>query len=316
MTDTVKVIRKLGRGARPTSLRLSTTHEGYVDARNFNLPTSAPTERIATPAGNLEIDRDFAVFRGLRLRKIDLSGSRIAHSLWLNCRLEDVKLDRADARLVAFSGGRLDKVSFRQTDLSGSAWGMTGRSGPVVSDCVFVESNMAQSAYGHLLFRNCVFDTLLERLMYEGARFEDCTFAGTLKYIWFDQTTGDPRPSEASKLTSMSNVDFSRARMVAVSFKGVDLSSVTLPATGHVVINRPRAVFENALRRVSAEWVGDNRDEAKAFLETQLAYQVRIPDTTFVFHPHDFLEMSLSPQVAERLIQELESAAKELHSGG
>src|SRR5438309_5953046 len=315
MTDTVKVIRKLGRGARPTSLRLSTTHEGYVDARNFNLPTSAPTERIATPAGNLEIDRDFAVFRGLRLRKIDLSGSRIAHSLWLNCRLEDVKLDRADARLVAFSGGRLDKVSFRQTDLSGSAWGMTGRSGPVVSECVFIESSMTQSAYSHPLFRGCLFDTLLERVNYRGSRFEDCTFAGTLKYVWFDRTYGD-NPSEGRQVNTMRNVDFSRARMVSVSFKGVDLSSVTLPATGHVVINRPRAVFETALRCVSAEWVGDNRDEAKAFLETQLAYQVRIPDTTFVFHPHDFLEMSLSPQVAERLIQELESAAKELHSGG
>src|SRR2546426_10149794 len=113
MTDSVKMIRRLGKGARPTSLGL-TTSDGYVDVRNFKLPISEPTERIATPAGDLEIGRDLAVFRGLRLRKIDLSGSRIAHSLWLNCRLEDVKLDRADARLIAISGGQLEKVSFRR----------------------------------------------------------------------------------------------------------------------------------------------------------------------------------------------------------
>jgi len=312
MTDPVKVIRRLGRGAKPTSLALTTTPEGYVDARNIKLPVRAPTERIATPAGDLEMGRDFAVFRRLRLRKIDLSGSRIADSLWLNCRLEDVKLDGADARLIAISGGRLEKVSFRRTDLSGSAWGMRGRSGPLVSDCVFIESKMAQSAYSHPFFRKCLFDMLLERVNYRGACFEDCTFAGTLKYVWFDRTYGD-NPSEGRQVNTMRNVDFSRARMVSVSFKGVDLSSVKLPITGHVVMNRPRAVFERALNRVGAEWVGGDQKEAKVFLETQLAYQIRIPDTTFVFHPHDFLETSLTPRVAERVLQELARAQEDLN---
>src|SRR2546421_85179 len=242
MIDTVKLIQRLGRGTKPILLGLNTTSDGYIDLRNRKLPTTEPTGRIPTPAGNLEIVRGFAVFRRLHLRRIDLSGSRIADSLWLNCRLEDVKLDDADARLIAISGGRLERVSLRRTDLSGSAWGLKGHGGPLVSECGFVESNMAQSAYNHPVFRNCRFDTFLERVMYDGARFEDCTFAGTLKDVWFDRTYGDPNPLVGRQVNTMRNVDFSRARMVSVSFKGIDLSQVRLPATGHVVISRPRAV--------------------------------------------------------------------------
>jgi uncharacterized protein YjbI with pentapeptide repeats len=313
MTDPVKLIRSLGRGASPASVGLGQTPEGYVDVRKLELPRSEPTGWIPAPTGGLEIGRDSAVFRRLSLHKIDLSGSRITYSLWLNCQLEDVNLDYADARMIAISRGRLHKVSFRRTDLSGSAWGLTGRGGPLISDCIFLDSNLNKSAYSHPLFRNCQFETILERVMFNGASFENCVFAGTLKDVWFDRTHGDPNPFLARRVNTMKNVDFSRARMVSVSFKGIDLTSARLPVNGHAIVHRPRLAFERVLHRVNAEWVGADRTEAKTFLERQLGYQIRISDTTFVFSPHYFLEMSLTPKVAERLLKELLSASNDLN---
>jgi uncharacterized protein YjbI with pentapeptide repeats len=311
MTDAIRLLRRLGRGAKPSSLGLATTPDGYVDARNLRLPVSQPKARFSTPAGNLESAGDFAVFRRLRLRRIDLSGSRIADSLWLRCRLEDVNLDNADARMVLFSRGTLERVSFRRTDLSGSVWGTTGSSGPLVSDCAFIESQMVQSAYGHPLFRRCHFNLLLDRAMFDGAEFEDCTFEGTLRNVWFDRTHHDPNPVVARRINTMKNVDFSRARMVSVSFMGIDLSSVTLPTKDCVVIHRPRTVFERAFHRVKSEWVGQARKEAATFLEIQLASQIRIPDTAFIFNPNLYLEAALDPNTADRLLDEIRKASEE-----
>lgn len=311
--DIVDVIRKLGGGAKPSSLGLGHTSEGYVDLRGVRLPTPTTVAEIETPLGPVDCVRDKPIFRRCTLRKVDMSGASLAGSYWQGAHWSDTKLDRADLRHTIVASGRIEGASFRKADLRGSGWGVYWKAGPVVSDSDFTDTDMRHTTYAHPLFRNCRFiNSRLDEVDFRGSRFEACVFEGTLSDVWFRGSFRDPNPLVARLRNRMRNVDFSRAELVFPSFLDVDLSSCKLPSEGHLRIPRPRLTYRRALEIVEREWTGDAGEKAKSYLGKMLQYQFPTDTPLYVFRPKDLSGSPLGREIAEGVTRELERAAKEL----
>jgi len=313
MIGPVELIKRLGKGANPASLGLSLTSDGYLDLRNLKFPRPEVLAKIETPVGAVNYTRSKPILKRVRLKKADLTGSSIAHSVWEKATLVDVKMDSANMQGTSFEMGHLEAVSFRGVDLAGSVWGFRGRAGPTVVNCDFTDADLRHSHHSHPLYRNCRFiQTKLDEVDFRGSRFENCVFEGRLPDVWFRERFPDSNPFVAVLRNRMKNVDFSRAELVFVSFLGVDLTSCKLPAEGHMVIPRPRLVFRRALELVEREWQGSAREKAASYLNKMLQYQLKQDVPLNVIRPRDLVESPLGREVAERILHVLDRSIKDL----
>jgi hypothetical protein len=313
MLDPVQAIREIGKGVDPASVALGYTDAGYIDLRGLVLPQVRIGGRINTPMGPVKLAHSKPIFKGCHLKKVDLSGATIADSYWEDFLFEDVRMERVNARGAAFSIGGMNQVTFAGADLRDSAWGHYGVAGPEVRTVDFTHADLRGAGCSHPLFSGCKFiQSRLDGIDFRGSRFEDCTFEGRFADLWFRERFRDPDPRVAALRNEMKNVDFSRAELVFPSFLGVDLRSAKLPATGHLRIPNPRAVFSRALEHVQQEWTaGEARDKAVSYLNKMIEYQFRQEIPLYVIRPRDLSESPLGDQVGAKIVRELERATEE-----
>ncbi len=115
----------------------------------------------------------------------------------------------------------------------------------------------------------CKFDGL-KGVQFEGTQFSNCTFAGTISDVSFQKTT---KFVEAAGFGSneMKNVDFSKAKLFWVAFRGLDLDEVTWPVDDDLLVVDD---YRRSLER-SIAWLHARGDEGAkrlaGWLEDQLS---------------------------------------------
>jgi uncharacterized protein YjbI with pentapeptide repeats len=311
-TETKEVIRRLGLGEPPESLSLRRTREGLVDLRGIALGQPPSPGRFRTPGGAFDYAPEKPVFEHLTLDQIDLSGSSLENSYWLDCTFRRVRLDRMRGRGTNFASSRLDSVSFFRADLRNANWGLDRLDGPVISEVHFVGTDMRGTSYGHPLFRNCRFERCnLKQVNFRGSRFEDCVFVGSLDEVIFCGWDRDPEPSVEKIRNPMKNINFSAAELRNVAFSnGIDLSSCAFPANGYVRIPHPRRTFRHALTVIAATWSGPSKEQAETFLDGMLKTHFVEEQPFDVARVRDFEEPPWEPNTGKALLQVLLDASQ------
>ena len=126
-------------------------------------------------------------FRRIILDNADLSYSDFTDVIWKNCNLSNVDFRSARLRGVGFWSCSLTNISFDGSDLRDAVLdGANGSSPSSFVDVNFCKVNLESTGGGLPLFRNCDFSNAnLRKVDFDGARFENCKFAGLLYDVAF-----------------------------------------------------------------------------------------------------------------------------------
>lgn len=154
------------------------------------------------------------------------------------------------------------------------------------------------TAYKAAVFERCVFrNAKLVKVDFQTSTFTDCQFEGELRDVLFYRRGFQ---GEAFPPNEMINVDFSRAQLRAVGFRGLTMDRVKLPHdANHIVIRN----FASALDRMIAIFKQQQDNTAKmlvAFLNIYRKWAV--PDQKQgVINAQDLAE-AVGEDAVERLL--------------
>jgi hypothetical protein len=189
------------------------------------------------------------------LRDVDLSGARfdnvrLARPVW-----SDVLVAGGELTNCSFRGARLTRVTFRSTNLGGTALGIDGST---LADCELDRVKVPMTSFGRATLDGCRLRDLRGRAELDAAAFTRCAFVGLLDDVRFrngwpsqtDEKTFGPAPEN-----TMAGVDFSEATLSYVDFVNLDLSDVRLDPSRQVLCRaweRARLEFEDRAGPVGA----------------------------------------------------------------
>jgi len=203
------------------------TRDGRIDARGLELPEPTVLRRFQFHGAAITAT-DASIVHGVKWRNLDFTGSKLAglrlmHGFVENCRFDDCNLQGVRIWATSFRD-----VSFKGANLRGSVLG--GVHEAVRNTFVgvdFSDSDLSASTYEAAAFEHCVFSNAkLVKIDFQTSTFADCRFEGELDDVLFYRRAfnGEKYPPN-----EMVNVDFSRARLKHVGFRGLVLDRVQLP---------------------------------------------------------------------------------------
>jgi len=237
---------RLYQGKRLDDLSLP-LRDGRFDLRGLWLPDPTVVRRYQTPIANVtEIDPS-AVFRRAKWENLDFSGSKLNGMRMFGCEIHNCRFDDCNLEGLRWWSMTITDTSFRGSNLRRAALGgvQDGRRN-VYRRVDFSEADMRETAYTAAAFERCTFrHTKLVKIDFQMSSFKDCIFEGELNDVLFycRGFKGESYPPN-----EMINIDFSRAKLRRVSFRGLTLDRVEFPNDGeHLVIKN----FSSALETVT-----------------------------------------------------------------
>lgn len=174
------------------------------------------------------------VFDGAKLRGIRLHGCNVIDCRFNTCDLQDWRVWATTFR----------NCSFTKSDLRNSVLGgVEGGARCVYSTVSFEDADLRGTIYRAAEFEQCEFRRAkLEKIDFQTSTFSNCVFEGELRDVLFYRRGHD---GEEFPANDMVNVDFSRASLRHVGFRGLTLDRVTFPNDAdHVVIKNPGATID------------------------------------------------------------------------
>ncbi len=211
------------------------TRNGRLDVRGLELPAPTVLRRFQFQGVSIA-EVDSGIVQSVKWRNLDFShskfaGLRLMRGLVENCRFDDCNLQGVRIWATLFQD-----VSFKGANLRGSVLGGThegARNTFVGVD--FSEANLSGTTYQAAAFERCTFsNTKLVKIDFQTSTFTDCCFEGELDDVLFYRQAfkGEDYPPN-----EMVNVDFSKARLKHVGFRGLVLDRVRLPNDDeHIVL--------------------------------------------------------------------------------
>jgi uncharacterized protein YjbI with pentapeptide repeats len=231
-----EVWQRLASGGSLDGLSLG-TRAGRTDVSGLVAPKPVPQKTLRTAFGDAALLSGIIHLKGVSWRSVDFSGSRLEGLRLSNCEILDCNFDSCRCKDWKIWGTTIADSSFRSADLRSSALG--GLSDGQRNRFRAVDFTTADlrdaSFYPSAEFVGCTFrSTQLTKVHFWASSFSDCSFEGDLEEVTFmrsDPTAGDLPPNE------MLRVDFSKARLLDVEFRGLDLDRVTFPADPeHIIV--------------------------------------------------------------------------------
>jgi uncharacterized protein YjbI with pentapeptide repeats len=222
--------------------------DGRIDLGGLELPEPSVVRRFqfkGVPMADIEPG---AVLQGVKWRNLDFSdstlnglrlfGCEIANCRFGNCQLQDLRLWSTKTSDSSFRGANLRKAALGAVQ--------DGRRNSF-SNVDFTQTDLRQTAYTAASFDRCVFHhAKLEKIDFQTSTFSECQFEGELLRVLFYRRAFK---GEAFPANEMIKVDFRRAKLRYVEFRGLSLERVLLPSDDdHVVIKN----YPVALDRVIA----------------------------------------------------------------
>jgi len=218
--------------------------DGRVDLQGLVAP--APSMLPRQMAGVKELS-NIVVIRGACWTGLDFSNAQLDSIRFFNSSIEDCCFDGAHCQDWRMWGATISSTSFRGADLRRSALGgiENGRRNSF-RRVDFTGADLRQTVYVSADMFECTFaDTKLSNVDLQGTVFVDCVFAGELNEVIFHRQAfrGEGFPPN-----EMKGVDFRRARLHHVEFRGLDMADVQWPEDDeHVVVNDYKATLDRVL---------------------------------------------------------------------
>jgi uncharacterized protein YjbI with pentapeptide repeats len=207
------------------------TKNGRIDLAGLDLPERSIERGVLVTkigAGTVLHDvkwRNFD-FSGSKLNGLRLFGCELSNCCFDGCQLRDSRLWSTTVTQCSFKGANLKK-----SVLGGVENGKRN----LFLEVDFSDADLRETVYKAAAFERCIFrGTKLVKIDFQTSTFTDCVFEGDLHDVLFYRRGFQ---GEAFPPNEMINVDFSRAKLHDVSFRGLTLDKVKLPQdAAHIVI--------------------------------------------------------------------------------
>ena len=176
------------------------------------------------------------IIRGAKWKNIDFTGSKLAGLRLLDCEIENCCFDECQLQDLRMWATSTSDTSFRNADLrKGALGGVENGKRNVFLRVDFTCADLRKTMYTAAAFDQCLFrNAKLEKIDFQTSTFSECQFEGELRDVLFYRRAfnGDQFPQN-----EMTNVDFTRAKLRHVEFRGLTLESVRLPENSeHLII--------------------------------------------------------------------------------
>jgi uncharacterized protein YjbI with pentapeptide repeats len=215
---------------------------GRLDLSGLSVPEPTVSKKMRTAIADvLQLD-GLVKIRGATLRSLDFSASRLNHLRFFDCAIEDCIFDHCMCQNWGLWGTKVSDTSFRAADLRKSALGgvQDGRLHDGWRNAFrkvdFTTADLRQTACSAAEFIDCTFkDTRLDNVDFQSSSFTNCVFEGELcEVLFYRRGFG----GEAFPANEMIDVDFRRAKLRWVEFRGLDLETVRFPEDDdHIIVN-------------------------------------------------------------------------------
>jgi uncharacterized protein YjbI with pentapeptide repeats len=230
----LEIWESLMRGKSLVGLRAEMWN-GRVDLRQFDLPDPRIISRFRFSSTRIERLETVAI-QGGKWRNLDFTGGKLNELRLMDCEIENCIFDGCELKGARIWASTFRDSSFRGADLSGSVLGGVKEGvRNVFAGVDFSDSNLTGTIYQAAAFERCLFrGAKLVKIDFQTTTFTDCRFEGELDDVLFYYRGfgGDKYPPN-----EMVNVDFSKARLRHVGFRGLTLDRVRLPHDDdHIVL--------------------------------------------------------------------------------
>ncbi len=248
----LEVWDRLFRGESLKGLTLATVN-GRIDLRGMALPDATTLRSYQFKTSTVSEIAPGAIFQNAKWENLDFSNSRISsirffsseirNCLFVNCQLQDLRL---------WSCTVLD-TSFEAANLKAAALGgiQDGKRNKYLN-VDFTSTDMREIACSAAIFEKCTFrNAILAKIDFDSSMFSDCLFEGELRDVIFNRHGFNGKGLEPNEMTE---VDFTRAKLRHVAFRGLSLATVKLPNdSDHIVINDYTNVLHSLLGRIQLQ---------------------------------------------------------------
>ena len=176
----------------------------------------------------------------------------------------------------------------------------------------FARADLRNTVYVAAAFERCSFSrTKLTKIGFGTSTFTDCNFEGELREVRFWRSDLSVRgfPTDSFPPNEMIDVDFSRATLRDVEFRGLTLDHVRLPNnTDHIIIED----FPSVLDRLIGTLMQQHDETAKILLAYLGAYRKwTVPGARGVLNKQDLADIDTG--LVERLLELLESVSRNVN---
>ncbi|MEV6349919.1 pentapeptide repeat-containing protein [Actinoplanes sp. NPDC051851] len=183
---------------------------------------------------------------GVRIRRVDLSGAKLANLRIVDAAIEDCRFEGADCRYWHLRGSSVDGCSFARADLRDSTLGewFQGR-GNYYRGVSFEAARFLRATTSAAVYDDCDFSHAeLDRVNFWQSSLIRCRFAGGVREVVFDgRMLGEGKPTS----NPMEFVDLTDATIDGCEFRGVTFDTVVLPADPALIRIRDTGVVDRAL---------------------------------------------------------------------
>ncbi len=219
-----------------------------IDLTDFEVGTTRVTERIDQPIPVGAVQS--LMVEGRRWRGVDFSRARFHHLRLSECDVSSCTFDSAVFDDLRIWNSSFVDVSFQRASLRSALLGGVADQGEGCryDNVDFSFADLRRSIYAKAHFENCKFTaSRLDHVEFRATTFENCTFEGGLRSVNFHGLS--PLTGEG-----LAAVDFSRARLSLVEFRGLSLNDVKLPADAdHVVVTDMRRSLDVLIELFAAD---------------------------------------------------------------
>jgi uncharacterized protein YjbI with pentapeptide repeats len=211
-----------------------------VILRALRFPTVTLCEQMNLPSAVVQRVSGRQEFEKATIRRADLQGARLEHSVWHGCRFEDVRFDEAKLQSARFFGCRFSGCTFHSTDLKNASFALDRKGNETVIekstlvDTSFKGASCQKPVFDDVTFTSCV----LKGFVFDEGQFTRVRFQGDYPELTFRGSPGDQD-------RNLLEVDLRQARIGWFNANhGVDLSRLVPPLDGSlfVLLDRRRAI--------------------------------------------------------------------------
>lgn len=221
--------------------------DGRIELGGLELPEPSVVRRFRVQGVSMaEIDPG-AVIHGAKWRNLDFTGSKLSGLRLFGCELTNCRFERCQLQDLRVWATTITECSFKGANLKKSALGgvQDGKRN-IYTGVDFSDADLRETVYKAAAFERCVFrGAKLAKIDFQTSTFTDCVFEGELHDVLFYRRGFE---GEAFPANEMVNVDFSRAKLHDVGFRGLTLDRVKLPQDAdHIVIKNVPATLDKLI---------------------------------------------------------------------
>ncbi len=235
-------------------------NNGRVDARGLSVAPPSRGKTVRTPIADVRELTGRTVIRNATWKSIDFLGSNLDSIRFFDCTIENCVFDKCKCKDWRMWGTTISDTSFDSADLRSAALGgvQNGKRNQF-RKVNFSGADLRDTGYEAAEFVACTFkNTKLDKVDFQTTVFKDCVFEGELCEVLFYRTgfRGEKYPPN-----EMKGVDFSRAKLRFVEFRGLDLEDVRLPVDDDHILLKP---YRDILERLIQTFAGKTDKVSKA----------------------------------------------------